>query len=47
MTKLQEVKGQFSITLPKLMVQQKKWGKGKELLFVFNERGNIEITEKL
>lgn len=43
MVKIQETKGRYFITLPKLMVEKKGWKKGQELFFIFNERGNIEI----
>jgi len=53
MVKLQEVtekvqgkeRFKYSITVPRLMVQKKGWVKGQDLFFVFNERGNIEITD--
>jgi len=53
MVKLQEVKEKqglnerikYSITMPRLMIDKKGWKKGQELFFVFNERGNIEITD--
>ena len=53
MVKLQEVKEKqgkstrikYSITLPRLMIDKKKWVKGQDLFFIFNERGNIEITD--
>jgi hypothetical protein len=47
MSKLQESNERFFITLPKALVIQKGWSKGQELFFIFNERGNIEITDKL
>jgi len=47
MPKLQEVKDRFFITVPKDMVEKKGWKKGQKLFFLFNERGNIEICEKL
>lgn len=46
MPKLQEIKGRFFITLPANLVKQKKWEKSQNLFLVFNERGNIEITDK-
>ncbi len=53
MVKLQEIKEKqghkdrlkYSITIPKLMVEKKKWVKGQDLFFIFNERGNIEIHD--
>jgi bifunctional DNA-binding transcriptional regulator/antitoxin component of YhaV-PrlF toxin-antitoxin module len=46
MPKLQEVKGQFTITIPKDIVHTMGWEKGQRLGLMFNERGNIEIKEK-
>lgn len=44
MVKLQQIKdGQFFITLPKALVEAKKWSKGQILKISFNERGNLEI----
>lgn len=45
MPKLQETKDRYFITIPKDLVTKKKWKKGQELLFTWNERGNIEIHE--
>jgi hypothetical protein len=42
---LQECKGKYSINLPKEMIEKKGWIKGQRLLFIFNERGNIEIGD--
>jgi hypothetical protein len=47
MPKLQEVKGRFFITVPSALVKQKTWIKHQELFFVFNERGNIELTDTM
>jgi hypothetical protein len=47
MTKLQEQKDRYFITIPKTLVNQKNWKKGQDLFLVFNERGNIEITDKV
>lgn len=47
MPKLQKIKNQYFITLPKTLVEQKGWVKKQALFFIFNERGNIEITESL
>lgn len=44
MPKLQEINGQFTITVPKSLVKKKGWKKGEELFFAFNERGNLELT---
>lgn len=47
MPKLQYDKGndRYNITIPKEMVELKKWSKGQSLFFVWNERGNIEIKD--
>ena len=47
MPKIQQTNDQFVITLPKALVSQKGWEKGQELFLVFNERGNVELTDKL
>ena len=47
MVRLQESKGRYFICLPKVLVKQKEWEKGKELFLIFNERGNIEITDNI
>lgn len=36
---------QYVLTIPKAMVEAKKWKRGQELVFVFNERGNLELEE--
>ena len=43
--KIQEIKGRKFIGIPKVLADQKGWVKGQELLLIFNERGNIEITD--
>jgi hypothetical protein len=45
MARLQESKGRFFLTIAKGLVDQKGWTKGQDLFLIFNERGNIEITE--
>jgi|TARA_Y100000034_G_scaffold106911_1_gene135971 hypothetical protein len=45
MPRLQEVKGRYFITVSKGLVERKKWIKGQELYFVFNERGEISIKD--
>ncbi len=47
MVKLQETKDRYFITIPKDLIQQKDWKKGQNIFFVFNERGNIELTTKI
>jgi len=48
--KLQEIKrpdGQpvYSVVLPKALVEAKGWKKGTQLKAVFNEKGNLVLTE--
>ena len=43
MVKLQETQGRYSVNIPAEYIKKKKWIKGQEILFSFNERGNIEI----
>ena len=45
MVKLQEVNGQFFITVPKEYVKEKRWIKGQELVLGFDQNGNIIIKE--
>lgn len=45
MPKLQKIENRYFITIPKDMVVKKKWKKGQILLFIWNEKGNIEIHE--
>lgn len=45
MPKLQQTEDRYFITIPKSMVEKKKWSKGQDLFFTWNERGNIEIHE--
>lgn len=47
MVKLQEGKSHYFLCIPKSLVKQKGWNKGQELFLVFNERGNIEIADKV
>ena len=43
--KLQQHKRQFTITIPKVYVEQAKLKKGDDLTISFNERGNLEIAK--
>ncbi len=43
MSKLQENAGQYFVSVPKLLVKKKGWTKGKELLWTFNEDGNLTL----
>lgn len=45
MVKIQEAKSQFWITIPKLMIKKKGWKKGQELLWSFNQDGNLVLME--
>ena len=45
MVKLQQVKGQFSLTIPKEYIEQMKWQKGDTIVLGFNERGNLELKK--
>ena len=45
MPKLQKVKDRYFITIPKTLVEKKKWEKGQDLFFAFNEKGNVSITD--
>jgi hypothetical protein len=45
MVKLQEVKGQFSISVPKELVKEKKWNKGIRLIFRLMPSGIVEVVE--
>lgn len=45
MPKLQQTEDRYFITIPKSMVEKKNWKKGQDLLFMWNERGNIEIHD--
>ncbi len=43
--KLQEMGGQFKMTIPRNKVLRKGWKKGQLLDIDFNEKGNLEIVE--
>ena len=43
MVKLQEAKGRFFVSIPQEYVKKKKWVKGQELLFSFDQDGNLVI----
>ena len=43
--KLQQTKGRYNITLPKSYIQLLKWQKGKELVIVPNQAGELVIKE--
>ena len=45
MVKLQANKRQFTITIPKVYVEQAKLKKGDNLTISFNERGNLELAK--
>jgi bifunctional DNA-binding transcriptional regulator/antitoxin component of YhaV-PrlF toxin-antitoxin module len=45
MVKIQESSGRYSITIPADLIKKKKWRKGKELIIILNNKGNLEILE--
>jgi antitoxin component of MazEF toxin-antitoxin module len=45
MTKLQYNGFNYTVVLPKAMVEQTNWNKGDTLTVSFNERGNLEIRK--
>ena len=45
MVKLQQAKRQFTVTIPKVYVDQAKLKKGDDLTISFNERGNLELCK--
>jgi hypothetical protein len=45
MPKLQEAKGRYHLAIPTELVLGKHWKKGQTLFLVYNERGNVEITD--
>jgi len=45
MVKLQEYKNQYFVTIPREIIEKKKWTKGQKLIISFNERGNVEIMD--
>lgn len=45
MVKLQQVKRQFTVTIPKVYADQAKLKKGDDMTISFNERGNLELCK--
>lgn len=45
MVKLQQIKRQYTVTIPKIYVDQAKLKKGDDLTISFNERGNLELSK--
>ena len=43
MVKLQEVNDQYTIAVLKLMVKKKRWQKGQELIWSFNENWDLVL----
>ena len=37
--------GQYFITIPKVLVEAKKWKKGQVIKIRFNEKGRIELED--
>jgi len=42
---LQEMKGRFFLTIPKEYVKLKKWHKGTEVVFGFDQNGDLVLKE--
>lgn len=38
-------KGQFYLTLPRALVEAKRWDKGTKVKVRLNEKGNLELEE--
>jgi bifunctional DNA-binding transcriptional regulator/antitoxin component of YhaV-PrlF toxin-antitoxin module len=47
MVKLQEVKGQYTITIPKEKIKETGWQKGQELSINFDKRNQELIISKI
>jgi antitoxin component of MazEF toxin-antitoxin module len=45
MVKLQQMKRQYTVTIPTVYVKQAKLKKGDDLTVSFNERGNLELSK--
>ena len=45
MVKLQEVNEQYTITLPRELVEKKGWKKGQTLVIGFDQNGDILLLE--
>jgi hypothetical protein len=45
MPKLQQTKDRYFITMPRSMIEKKKWKKGQDLCFTWNHNGNVEIHD--
>ena len=45
MVKLQEAKGQFIMTIPKLVIKKKGWKKGQKLIMQFDQNENAVLME--
>jgi arginine repressor len=43
MVKLQEAKGRYFVSIPQEYIKKKKWIKGQELVFSFDQDGNLVI----
>jgi len=46
MPTLQEHEGKFHVSVPKSLVIAKKWEKGQELVFEFNQKGDLVLKEQ-
>lgn len=45
MVKVQEVRGKFSITIPVEYIKKKKLVKGQEMLWSFDQDGNLVLMK--
>lgn len=45
MPKLQHCKNRWSITIPVELIKKKKWKPGKELVWSFDQDGDIKLME--
>lgn len=46
MVKLQEKNGQYTITIPRKLVEAKGYNKQDEFVWRFNKDGNLELIKK-
>lgn len=45
MGRLQEYYGQYTITIPKDIIDLVKWEKGQPFIISYNEKGNLELIK--
>jgi len=46
MVKLQKNKGQYFITIPKDIIEDKGWENAKDFVWIYNASGDIILKEK-